>query len=216
MNVVTIHDFGVAAESRAFLVMELLEGVDLRAELKQKQTLPPTRVMDVLRGVCSALQEAHQNGLMHRDIKPENIFLSRSGGTEIPKILDFGLAKWVSLSAAATQTMSDTSGGHLIGTLRYMSPEQLRGESPAVSWDLWALAVVAYEMLSGKYPFGSASTAEWHIAVTTGRFTPLARTSWQEFFVRALAIDQQKRPRTARSFLSDLDDALAIGKTAST
>ena len=214
LNVVTIHDFGVAAESRAFLVMELLNGVDLRAELKQKQRLPSARVIEVMRGVCAALDAAHKSGLTHRDIKPENIFLARTAGAEIPKVLDFGLAKWVSLSAAATQTMSDTGGGHLVGTLRYMSPEQLRGELPAASWDLWALAIVAYEMLAGKYPFEAATTPEWHVAVTTGRFTPVvqhvptAPAAWQEFFLRTLAVEQERRPAAAGAFCSEMENAL--------
>jgi eukaryotic-like serine/threonine-protein kinase len=214
LNVVTIHDFGVAVESRAFLVMELLHGVDLRAELKDKQRLPAARVVEVLRGVCAALEAAHQIGLMHRDIKPENIFLSRAGGAEIPKVLDFGVAKFVS-SSAVTQSMNETGAGQLVGTLRYMSPEQLRGDFAAASWDLWALAVVAYEMLAGKYPFEGATTSEWHMAVTTGRFTAVARhvptapPAWQEFFVRALAVEQARRPAAAGTFYSELESALA-------
>ncbi|HYZ85654.1 MAG TPA: protein kinase [Bryobacteraceae bacterium] len=208
LNVVTIHDFGVAAGNRAFLVMELLDGVDLRTELKQKHRLPPSRVLEVLRGVCAALEAAHEIGLMHRDIKPENIFLARRAGIEIPKVLDFGLAKWVSLSIAATQTMSGTGGGQLVGTLRYMSPEQLRGDPPGASWDLWALGVVAYEMLTGDYPFAAATPVAWQMAVAAGRFTPLASLSWQEFFSRTLAVEQQKRPPAAATFLSSLESAL--------
>jgi serine/threonine-protein kinase len=112
--------------------------------------------------------------------------------------------------------MTDTGGGHLLGTLRYMSPEQLRGELPAAGWDIWALGIVAYEMLAGKYPFAGVTTAEWHVAVTTGRFTPVATPAWQTFFEHALAADQEKRPSTARTFFSDMEAALAIGKTAST
>jgi eukaryotic-like serine/threonine-protein kinase len=213
-NVVTIHDFGVAAESRAFLVMELLNGVDLRVELRQKQRLPAARVVEVLRGVCAALEAAHQSGLTHRDIKPENIFLARIAGVEVPKVLDFGLAKFVS-SSGATQSMNETGVGQLVGTLRYMSPEQLRGEPAAASWDLWALAVVAYEMLAGKYPFEGATTSDWHVAVSTGRFTPLARhvptapVTWQEFFGRALAVERERRPAAAAGFFSELERALA-------
>jgi serine/threonine-protein kinase len=213
LNVVTIHDFGVAADSRAFLVMELLNGVDLRAELKQKQRLPATRVAEVLRGVCAALEAAHETGLMHRDIKPENIFLARAAGIETPKVLDFGVAKFVSTSTV-TQSMNETAAGQLVGTLRYMSPEQLRGELAAASWDLWALAVVAYEMLLGKYPFEGATTSEWQAAVTTGRFTPVGRhlptapRAWQEFFARAFAVEEEKRPAAARTFLSEMESAL--------
>ena len=210
LNVVTIYDFGVAAGDRAFLIMELLDGVDLRTELREKQLLPPQRVVEVMRGVCSALEAAHQSGLMHRDIKPENIFLARRAGLEVPKVLDFGLAKWVAFSMAATQTVTDTGGHQLIGTLRYMSPEQLRGDVPSASWDLWALAVVAYEMLTGKYPFASGTVAEWQVNVAAGRFMQLTPASWQDFFSHALACDQQERPRAAAAFLSSLESALTF------
>jgi serine/threonine-protein kinase len=212
-NVVTVHDFGVAAASRAFLVMELLTGVDLRGELTQKGRLAPHRVVEVLRGVCAALEAAHQRELTHRDIKPENIFLARTAGTEVPKVLDFGVAKLVSASAP-TRSMT-TAAGQLIGTLRYMSPEQLRGEPAAETWDLWALGVVAYEMLTGEYPFAGATMPEWHSAVMAGRFTPLARrlpaapAAWEEFFGRALAVDPGQRPGAASEFLSELEKALA-------
>ncbi len=212
-NVVTVHDFGVAAQSRAFLVMERLEGVDLRGELKQTRRLAAARVVEVLRGVCAALEAAHQRELTHRDIKPENIFLARAAGAEVPKVLDFGVAKFVSASAV-TQSMT-TGVGQLVGTLRYMSPEQLRGEPAAASWDLWALAVVAYEMLAGQYPFEGATMPEWHAAVMASRFTPLARhvpsapETWQEFFARALAVEKSGRPGSAGEFLSELEKALA-------
>ena len=213
-NVVTVHDFGVAAASRAFLVMELLEGVDLRGELKQKQRLAAHRVVEVLRGVCAALEAAHGRGLTHRDIKPENIFLARSGGIEVPKVLDFGIAKFVSASAPAL-SMTATATGHLVGTPRYMSPEQLRGDSAAESWDLWALGVLAYEMLAGHYPFEGASHPEWQAAAMAGRFTPLCRSlpsapsEWDKFFERALAADPARRPGGAGEFLSELEKALA-------
>ena len=206
-NVVTVHDFGVAAQGRAFLVMERLEGVDLRGELKQKRRLAAARVVEVLRGVCAALDAAHQRELTHRDIKPENIFLARAAGTEVPKVLDFGVAKFVSASAP-TQSMTATGVGQLVGTLRYMSPEQLQGEPAAASWDLWALAVVAYEMLAGEYPFEGATMPEWHAAVMAGRFTPLAPASWQEFFARALAAEKSGRPGAASEFLSELEKGM--------
>jgi serine/threonine-protein kinase len=152
--------------------------------------------------------------LTHRDIKPENIFLSRSAGTEVPKVLDFGVAKFVSASAPTQSMTAATGAGQLIGTLLYMSPEQLRGEPAAGTWDLWALGVVAYEMLTGEYPFEGATMAEWHSAVMAGRFTPLARrlspapAGWEVFFGRVLAVDPGKRPGGASEFLSEMEKAL--------
>ena len=164
-NVVTVHDYGVEAGSRAFIVMELLEGVTLRDELKRCTRLDPSRTVDILRGVCLAVEAAHRRELIHRDLKPGNIFLAHApdGPGETVKVLDFGLAKFLSAHndearTATTNAAVETTAGMLVGTFDYMSPEQLQGEYPAVSWDLWAIAVVAYEALTGTLPFPAHST----------------------------------------------------------
>jgi len=209
-NVVTVHDFGLSG-SRAFLVMELLEGVSLRQELRHQGRLPAGRTREILRGVCAAVESAHRRQLIHRDLKPENIFLARGESGESAKVLDFGLVK--SLSGDFQET-ADTSAGILVGTLRYMSPDQFRGEAPGPAWDLWALGVVAYELLTGQHPFGTGSGPDLHAAVLGGRFTPIAIAfpeappGWQEFFARSLALQAENRPRTAQAFFSELDNAL--------
>src|SRR5205823_5900177 len=122
-NLATVHDFGVD-EARAFLIMELLQGVSLRQELQQQKRLTPQRMLDILRPVCAAVEAAHQRQLIHRDLKAENIFLARVAGGEIPKVLDFGLAKFLSSSTdIATMATVDTGAGVLVGTPQYMSPE---------------------------------------------------------------------------------------------
>jgi tRNA A-37 threonylcarbamoyl transferase component Bud32/uncharacterized membrane protein len=204
-NVVTVYDFGVAAGTRAFLVMELLNGGTLREELVQKTQLTAVRTLEVLRGVCSAVQAAHRRNLIHRDLKPENIFLARSEAGEVPKILDFGIAKFL---PSGTQATVGTDQAVLIGTLPYMSPEQVRGESAQSGWDVWALAVIAYEMLSGARPFSGA-------AMLSGQPTPIsahkprAPAGWQDFFARALALDPAQRPGSASLFFSELKQALS-------
>ena len=210
-NVVTIHDFGIVAETRAFLVMERLHGVSLRQELQARKRLAPERLLGILRGVCAAVEAGHRQGLIHRDLKPENIFLVE-GETDWAKVLDFGVAKF--LPSATSQSTVDTSPGVLVGTLQYMSPEQLRGQEVQAGWDLWALAVVAYEALAGELPFPAATAAEWHGAVLAGRFTPLARHlpeapgPWQQFFERAFAADPGNRPASAQSLFSEVERAL--------
>ena len=210
-NVVTVHDFGVAAETRAFLVMELLEGRTLRQELQRQKRLSAARTLDTLRGVAAAVEAAHRRQLIHRDLKPENIFLVRSETGEVPKVLDFGVAKF--LPAAGDSTL-DTGTGLLVGTLHYMAPEQVRGEPVDLSWDLWALAVIAYELLTGARPFAGAG-AEWQGALLAGRFTPIAQhlpeapPRWQEFFARALALEPAPRPNSAREFLAEFEQAFA-------
>ncbi len=223
-NVVTVYDFGVVAGTRAFLVMELLEGLTLREELIREKRVEPQRTLAIMRGVCGAVEAAHRRPLAHRDLKPENIFLAQAEAGEIAKVLDFGVAKFLSPLMQATALMeaptgapatADTGPGMLVGTWPYMSPEQLQGEPVELSWDLWALAVVAYEMLTGALPFTSVSLAEWQSAVLAGRFVPLARylpeapARWQEFFTRAFAAQRSDRPSSARMFFSELERALS-------
>jgi serine/threonine-protein kinase len=211
-HVVTVHDFGLVAETRAFLVMELLEGLTLREELQAQRRLTAARTLQILGGVSAAVEAAHRRQLIHRDLKPENIFLVRAGAAEVPKVLDFGLAKFLT---TATESTADTGSGLLVGTLHYMAPEQLRGEAVDPSWDLWALAVIAYETLAGARPFAGTAFGEWQMAVLAGRFTPVANhlpdapMRWQEFFERVLALEPARRPNSALMFLSELERALA-------
>lgn len=213
-NVVTVHDFGVVAGTRAFLVMELLAGVTLREELRRQKQLPVPRVLEILRGVCAAVEAAHRRQLIHRDLKPENIFLVRNESGETPKVLDFGVAKVLPLDTQATQD-AGTGGGFLVGTPRYMAPDQLRGEPANPAWDLWALAVVAYEMLTGVNPFDGATPAEWNRAILAGRFTPItlhlpaAPAACQEFFARAFALESERRPASASTFFTEFTRALS-------
>jgi eukaryotic-like serine/threonine-protein kinase len=157
--------------------------------------------------------------VIHRDLKPENVFLARAQTGEIPKVLDFGLAKFLQTAAAAvpnaaTATRGETGVGVLIGTLQYMAPEQLAGGTPQPAWDLWALAVLAYEMLTGTHPFDSARP-DWHRALLAGSFTPItvylpdSPPTWTELFARALALDSNHRPDSAHSFFLELQRALA-------
>jgi hypothetical protein len=210
-NVVTVHDFGVSGDNRAYLVMELLSGGTLREELLRWGRLESKRVLEILSGVSAAAAAAHERNLVHRDLKPENIFLARSGQTEVAKILDFGLAKLMTPSGVM-ESIPGTAPGMLIGTLPYMSPEQMRGDPPAESWDLWALATVAFEMLTGVHPFGTS--VDWRSVLIGGCIPPLAAEApaltpqLREFFERSLAADRSRRPGTARQFIVQFEAAL--------
>ena len=133
------------------------------------------------------------------------------------KVLDFGIAKYLPPpeQGETAQTTYETAPGALLGTVAYMSPEQLLGESPAVHWDLWALAVVAYESLTGVLPFATKFADDWRRAVLSGRFTPLADNlanapaQWQAFFEACFAADKARRPPAACDFLRRLETALA-------
>jgi eukaryotic-like serine/threonine-protein kinase len=210
-NVVTVHDFGVIAGTRAFLVMELLRGKTLREELRERKRLPPDRALEILRGVVAAIQSAHDRDLLHRDLKPENIFLVRHDNTEVTKVLDFGLAKSLNTDPLAT---IDTHPGALVGTMLYMAPEQIRGEPAKRSWDLWALGVVTYEMLAGAQPFLGETRADDHSSMRKVALAGVTRdlwevpARWQEFFSRALSTDPSQRPDSAKAFITELENAL--------
>jgi tRNA A-37 threonylcarbamoyl transferase component Bud32 len=212
-NVVTVHDFGLAAGSRAFLVMELQEGATLRETLRRENRFATPRALAILGDVTAALEAAHRRQLVHRDLKPENIFLSRTESGETTKVLDFGIAKF--LSNASRQSTVDTASGAVLGTPRYMSPEQRHGGDAHPSWDVWALSVVAYEVLTGAYPFGESSPAERLGADGVSNFTPVithlpgAPLACQELFERSFARNSADRPQSAQIFLSQLQSSLA-------
>jgi serine/threonine protein kinase len=215
-NLVTVHDFGVDSDPRVFLVMELLEGFTLRQRFEQQKKFAPQQIVQILGGVCAGLQAAHENGLVHRDLKPENIFLAQGGGGEVSKILDFGLAKFLVSPTNSAAATVDTVPGVLMGTPQYMSPDQLNGDGASAAWDIWALAVITYEMLTGAHPFPATSIGQMHHSIVYGRFTPLsthvpdAPAEWQQFFERALSPKTALRPQSAREFLSSLSKALAV------
>jgi tRNA A-37 threonylcarbamoyl transferase component Bud32 len=210
-NVVTIYDFGFATEVRPFLVMERLKGETLREELQRGKCLPVSRTLEILRGVCAALDAAHSQQLIHRDLKPENIFLAQDRSGLVPKVLDFGVARCLQ---PTMHPPAVTATGVLVGTLRYMAPEQLRGDVPHASWDIWALAVITYEMLIGEHPYATDDPLEWRAALMAGRWTAgrerFSRQAgrWRQFFERALASEIAQRPASALAFLSELDVAL--------
>lgn len=207
-NVVTVYDFGVAG-TRAFLVMEQLQGRTLRDVLRVEGTIECRRALAILRDVTSAIDAAHQRRMVHRDLKPENICLVSGPSGEIAKVLDFGLAKVLAPPGGGPLTTQATGGG-VLGTPLYMSPEQLRGEDPDPSWDLWALAIIAFEMLNGAHPFMSAPlgldsrTREW-----AGEPRPASTSQGcGPFFARALALDRAPRPASAAVFFDELERSL--------
>jgi serine/threonine-protein kinase len=206
-NVVTVHDFGVDTNQRVFLVMELLEGITLREEMRVKKRLTAERTLELFEELCAGIGAAHARGLVHRDLKPENIFLSRTNTREMVKITDFGIAK---VMPEFTNDTSNTATGVLVGTMRYMSPEQLRGGEMTARWDIWALSVMAYEALCGSAPFAGTDFATLQSAILGLQFpeveslVPEAPGRWQEFFARAFAKKEAERPESAEVFWREL------------
>jgi eukaryotic-like serine/threonine-protein kinase len=210
-HVVTIHDFGIVHGTRAFLVMERLEGTTLRDELSRAGRIDASRVLSIMRGVCSAVEAAHRRSLVHRDLKPENVFLADNDGIETPKVLDFGIAKV--MSPGAPGDGRETRAGVMLGTPQYMAPEQLRGEAPAPSWDVWALAVMTCEMLTGTHPFatpafGLSSAGAPAAQPVIASDSPI-EPAWPPYLARWLSIDQARRPTGAGEFVRELEQMLA-------
>ncbi len=151
-NICTVHEVG-EADGQAYIAMELVEGQTLSAMLIAGP-LPAEQVVHYGRQLAAALTHAHERGVVHRDLKSNNVIVTPDRRV---KVLDFGLAKRAvdsDMTAAITQMHASlTQAGTAVGTLPYMSPEQLRGENVQVSSDIWALGVVLYEMATGTRPF---------------------------------------------------------------
>jgi serine/threonine-protein kinase len=213
-HVVRVYDFGVDRASRPFLVMELLDGCTLRERLARTGRMQAPEVLHVLRGVCSAVSAAHDRGLVHRDLKPENIFLQTPASGCVPKVLDFGVAKALDQGEVATGSARGTAAGVLVGTIEYMAPEQVAGDEVNRSWDVWALGVVTYEMLTGRHPFSRGVTVGMpedapFITAHGGTDHPPVPGRVQAFFHRALSPDRVQRPSDAATFLADIERVLA-------
>ncbi|HWL88598.1 MAG TPA: protein kinase [Polyangiaceae bacterium] len=201
-NVVQILDYGVPPEPNGlpYIVMEYLEGTDLETRIHMRGRLSLEETASIVIQVARALDKAHELRIVHRDIKPENIFLTNDGEEVFVKVLDFGIAKLLGRG-----DVSVTNTGATLGTPTYMSPEQmLSAKNVDYRCDLWALAVVTYEMLTGRKPFAGETYGAVCLAVNRGKFRPPSRYrrdipgALDEWFARALNRDNKKRYRSAR------------------
>ena len=156
-NAVSVTDFGATADGYLYIVMELLEGRTLRDLLAREAPLDVARVVSIMLQTCAAVSAAHDVGLIHRDLKPANIFIEqRSNTPSVVKVLDFGVAKFAVEEQADDDYQTLTQVGAIIGTPRYMSPEQCSGSgSVTPASDVYSLGIVLYEMLSGVVPFNA-------------------------------------------------------------
>lgn len=186
-HVVRVLDHGVA-EGRPYIVMELLEGEDLGAHLQRVGLLAPAECARIVGQACRGLASVHGAGLVHRDVKPDNLFLVDDGAESFVKLLDFGLAAEVRARVTAA------SGGSIVGTPCYMSPEHVEGMRSLVPQsDMWSLGAVAYEALTGELPFDGDGLISLAIAIADARFVPPSShrpelpRALDEFFLRAFA-----------------------------
>ncbi len=213
-HVTAVHDAGCDAAG-PYLVMEYVRGPTLQHELDDRVTLPLTRVAAIVAQVAEALAVAHAYGVAHRDLKPSNLLLAAdAGGALLVKVADFGIAKALRVDLGA-DVPGDTTGGFMLGSPPYMSPEQMAGRAASAQGDLWALAVLAYEAITGRLPFAGRSFAELLASLAAGRFDapsalrpglPPAVDAW---FRRALARDEARRFGAAREMAAALMEATA-------
>ncbi|MDR6863260.1 serine/threonine-protein kinase [Phycicoccus sp. 3266] len=195
-NIGTVHDFGDDSGT-AYLVMELLEGEPLSAIIRERAPLPQEEVRDILVQTARALQAAHEAGVVHRDVKPANIVVNADG---YAKLTDFGIARALN-EAPMTQT------GEVLGTPHYLSPEQAQGEPAGPLSDVYALAVVGYEMLTGRRPFSGdtmVTTALAHVSQPAPQLSDEIGEPLRTTVMAALAKDPAKRPPSAAEFAEAL------------
>src|SRR5262249_10896515 len=166
-NICVIHEVGETDDGRHFITMEYIDGVTLRQRMTSEQ-IGPGETLEIAIQVASGLSAAHQAGITHRDVKPENVMLRADGHI---KVLDFGLAKLTERrqggadSEAPAIASVRTDSGTVMGTARYMSPEQARGLEVDARTDIWSLGVLLYEMVAGRAPFEGATTSDVIVSI---------------------------------------------------
>jgi len=207
-NIITVYDVG-KSDDVAYIVLEYLEGRELSEILKEVKRLPIQRVLDIVKQVAQGLTFAHEHGVVHRDIKPSNIMVT---GDSRVKITDFGIAR---LASSAVQTQI----GMVLGSPRYMSPEQVLGKPIDQRSDIFSLGVMLFEMLTEKAPFVGDTLNE--IMIQTININPPAPSSINnqlpgglDFIVaKALEKEPNDRYQSAREFAGDLSDAAILCTT---
>lgn len=210
-NICSIYEVG-EEDGRTFIVMQYVEGQTLASRI-QREPMELKESLDIAVQVADALVEAHSHGIIHRDVKPKNIMLTARNQA---KVMDFGLAKAVKErsaleSEAETQSLL-TEPGAIVGTVPYMSPEQVRGESLDARSDIFSFGAVLYEIVSGHQPFASQSPAATFSSILTRDPPPLARYSretppeLERIVAKALRKDREERYQTVKDMALDLKE----------
>jgi eukaryotic-like serine/threonine-protein kinase len=209
-NIVTIFDFG-DHEGTPFMVMELLEGDDLQKVIAAQRPLTLVRKLEIMRQIADGLHHAHARGIVHRDVKPANVMLLNDGSTNAGsiKVLDFGIAL---LTQAARSRV--TPQGNIIGTFRYMAPEQFAGAASDSLSDIFAYGLIFYELLTGEHPFSGNEPAAvmYNIMSSTPKALRTSHPSLPEaldaLVRRCLAKDREQRYQTLEDVLFDIEPVL--------
>jgi len=218
-NVITLFDFGQTDEGELYLVMELLEGEPLSDILDRSGRMETTRAVSIISQVLDALYAAHDHGVIHRDLKPDNIFVVKGAGRmgEFVKVLDFGIAKMNTLGAEDSITRT----GNVCGTPQYMSPEQAMGDDVDARSDIYAVAIVLYEMLTGKPPFDGDTAMKVMLQQVNDMPPLLAEMSppvhvppqLETALRQGMAKEASERPTSGTQFKELLLDSISEGDT---
>jgi serine/threonine protein kinase len=208
-NTIQVFDFGKMDDGTLYIVMEFVEGKSVAGWLETSGPMEPGRVVNILKQVCGSLEEAHGLGIVHRDLKPDNIVLcDKAGQHDWVEVLDFGIAKRSSETDEREQKL--TQQGMVLGTPPYMSPEQFTGKPVDRRSDIYSLAVMAYEMLTGGLPFNGNTAWEWATAHMTAQPRPLETfpisqripPAMKAAILRGLEKDPLRRPQTVTEFFN--------------
>jgi formylglycine-generating enzyme required for sulfatase activity len=212
---VTIYDFGTAEGGILYLAMELIDGKSLSAILEEEKKLPAGRVVTIVNQIADALRAAHAMEIVHRDLKPDNIMVCNRGAEgEQVKVLDFGIAKTVADDNPADNL---TKTGFILGTPVYMSPEQLSGDRLDARSDVYSLALIVYQMLSGRLPFEGANPQAIMVKrlmsdpIPLSVAEPAVLDSVERAVMAGLVRDRDGRTPTAEQFARELSDAVLTG-----
>jgi serine/threonine-protein kinase len=207
-NTVRLIDFGQTRDGLLFMAMEFLDGMAISSAITRYGRFQPARVLKIISQCCQSLAEAHNLGIIHRDIKPDNLFLVTLGGQpDFVKVLDFSVAKLKQQSGSAMQTQA----GVVFGTPNYMSPEQGRGLPLDARSDIYALGIVAYEMLMGRPPFSSQNPMEVLAMHVRTPVPPLVGIPDRvaQIVMRALSKDPAHRQQTVEQLHNECQSVLA-------
>ena len=214
-NIVDIVDFGPTDTLPVYFVMEFLEGIDLRQEIKANGRMNWNRARRILLQVVGALGAAHRKAIVHRDVKPANIFLiRRQSGEEVAKVLDFGIAKVIEETMGGL-TRGQTMTNGLLGTVAYMAPEQARGGTIDARTDVYAVGCVAFQMLTGQAPFRGNNpyvVLEQHVSEPPrppSSLAPDLPPEAEAIVLRCL----EKAPENRFQSMAELAEVLAHGTT---
>lgn len=208
-HIVRLHDWGETEDGRCFLAMEFVDGHRL-GDLFKDHRLPPARVIPLVLQVCDALRYAHARGIVHRDLKPSNLLVQRcSDGSELIKVVDFGLVKLLDDDQESTRV------DHVLGSPHCMAPEQVAGTAVSPATDVYALGVILFRALTGRYPFSGSNAAVTMMGHLSGQVPTFAAAApdlepmpdLEEIVRKCL----EKAPADRFESMDDLAEALTIG-----